>query len=303
MRSQRIALSIALACFGLAAGLAVGDFLEGYGASEGEKLALASFGFATFLVAAAFAGAVLSPKPVGERLGLGPGRLTRVEVALLAVGTLALSHALDGVLAITELKAHSILPQFEEELRGLRGPGLALALLAFGGAAGISEEIFCRGFVQRGLALRLPPASAIVLASLVFGAMHVDPVHAGFATVLGLYLGAIAHLAASVRPSILCHIANNLAAVTFAAYQIPQDGLRGGGVVVGFLVAAGALGFVLRRRAADPSCAGVPRSGVTAAPQHSRPDGSLPMDGAPAPRAKRPAAGGELQPGARSDDA
>ncbi len=303
MRSQRIALSIALACFAVAAGIAVGDILSAYGDDDGEKLALASFGFATFLAAAAFAGAVLSPGPVAARLGLGPGRLTRVEVALLAVGTLGLSHALDGVLTLSELKAHSILPEFEEGLRGMRGHSLLLAFLAFGFAAGISEELFCRGFVQRGLARRMSPRSAIVLAALLFGAMHVDPVHAGFATVLGLYLGAVAHLAASVRAAVFCHVANNLAAVAITAYQGPHSEPGGHGVVAGFLVAAGALGVVLRRSAATRPASAPANPDATAPQQHSRRSGYGSAVGSPEAGAQPPALGGGLQPGARSDDA
>ena len=65
--------------------------------------------------------------------------------------------------------------------------------------------------------LRYGPIPAILLASVFFGALHVDPIHSVFAAILGLYLGAIAYLAGSVRASMGCHVVNNTAAVLGAA--------------------------------------------------------------------------------------
>ena len=56
------------------------------------------------------------------------------------------------------------------------------------------------------------------MAALCFGALHVDPVHGGFAVLLGLYFGVAARRADSIRVAIVCHASNNLLAVYFAAW-------------------------------------------------------------------------------------
>jgi len=77
-------------------------------------------------------------------------------------------------------------------LAGIRGRSLALALLSFALVPGVAEELLCRGLLQRGLEVRYGATAAIVLASLFFGAIHLDPIYSCVAAVLGLYLGGIA---------------------------------------------------------------------------------------------------------------
>jgi membrane protease YdiL (CAAX protease family) len=88
-----------------------------------------------------------------------------------------------------------------------------LALIGLVVAPGIAEELLCRGLLQRGLQRRLGAPAAIGISSLAFGALHLEPIHAVFAAVLGLYLGVAAYWADSTRASIGCHLVNNLASV------------------------------------------------------------------------------------------
>ena len=209
-----------------------------------EQLAVSSLGLQLGLVALALAGSAFSPRGSARRLGWVPGRLSSPQVFALAVGTLALSHGLDGVLQLTDLRGESVIADLDAELAGARGRVLALSLVGIGLAPGIGEELLCRGLIQRGLVVRLGPAAGIGLASLVFGALHADPVHAAAASVLGLYLGIVAWLAGSVRAAITCHVTNNLGAVSLAAFDL-QTGLHtASAIVVGFALAGLALWFV-----------------------------------------------------------
>jgi membrane protease YdiL (CAAX protease family) len=117
------------------------------------------------------------------------------------------------VIELAQLDDRGSLAELEAAMAGVRGRAFWLALLGLGLAPGVAEELLCRGLVQRGLAPSVGGVAAVALAALFFGAMHVDPVHAGFAAVLGLYLGFVSHLAGSVRPAIACHAVNNLCAV------------------------------------------------------------------------------------------
>jgi len=215
--TRRNALTLVFASLAVGALVAIRP-LASSGGRFGDTL-----GFETFLAMLAFAFAVRSPLGVTARLGLGPSGLSRGTLALLALGTLALSYSLDGVYRLIEPPDSGVLFQFESELAGARGGTLAFALLSFALVPGIAEELLCRGLVQRGLQTRYGPIAAILLASAFFGALHMDPIHSAFAAILGLYLGAIAYLAGSVRASMGCHIANNTAAVLGTAI-IPEVG-------------------------------------------------------------------------------
>lgn len=220
---------------------------------DAAVLGIASFGLELFLACLALGLAMLSPLPLRTRMGLRPGRLSAVALALLALGTLALSQALDGVVEVMGLREQSALAEFEKTLAGASGWPLALALLGVGLAPGIGEELLCRGLVQRGLQPRLGTTSAVVIAALFFGVLHLEPVHAVFAGFLGLYLGAVAVLAGSTRAAILCHCVNNLAAVLFAARfpELTRPGVAG--VVLGLALAAGCLLAVRRTLPATPA--------------------------------------------------
>jgi membrane protease YdiL (CAAX protease family) len=211
-------------------------------------------GFEMFLALLALAFAARSPLGIRERLGLAPSELPRGLLVLLALGTLALSYSLDGIYRHIEPPDSGVLFEFESELAGARGGTLALALLSFALVPGIAEELLCRGLVQRGLQLRTGPIAAILLASLFFGALHLDPTHSAFAAVLGLYLGAIAYLARSVRASMGCHIANNAAAVLGAAIAPRAGPMPTSSLVIAAAFSLGVLGWTWRHyRPAAPA--------------------------------------------------
>jgi membrane protease YdiL (CAAX protease family) len=243
----RLALALAIAASGAALGSFVARTLPRDAGPFAEHVAAESLGIEIFLGLLALAGAMLSRLPARDRLGLQPGRLDAARLGLLVVGTLALSHALDGVIELSGLREQSALAHLDSTLAGIEGRPLALALLGIGLAPGIGEELFCRGWVQRGIELRGRPVAGVLLASLLFGVLHVDPVHAAFASVLGLYLGLAALLAASTRAPIACHAVNNLLAVSVAALFPEAELASAGSTVAGFLVAAACLWAVDRR--------------------------------------------------------
>lgn len=159
-----------------------------------------------------------APGATARRLGLGPGRLPAWSVALLCLGAVAVSNAIEVLIHMARMQDVGTLRAIDEALEGTRGPGLGFAVFAIAFAAAVGEELFFRGWLQRGLERRLERAPggallAIVLASLLFGLAHWDRVHGPAAFALGLYLGAAAWLSGGVRAPIACHVVNNLAAV------------------------------------------------------------------------------------------
>lgn len=180
------------------------------------------------------------PHPLA-RLGLARGHLRPRVLFLLVLGVLALSFAADSSLRHRGLRERGTLEAFDRTVAGARGSSLLASSLVLGVAPAIGEELFFRGLVQRGLETRLGPGAAIPLASLAFAAIHGDPVHAVAAFVLGLYLGVVAHLAGGIRAAILCHAANNLAAVAAGAFALGRDPLTLWGILTLLAGATGAL--------------------------------------------------------------
>ncbi len=220
------------------------------------SLARAAVLVEALLAAIAIFGALLSQRGVGRALGFTRSRLPWSDVAALCVGTLALSHGLDAALHWTGWIERSVLAELPELLYGTGGSRLVVALDSLAVFPAVAEEMLCRGWIQGVLVRRFGAAAGIAGSALVFGALHLDPVHVVAAAVLGLYLGVVAHWAGSILPAILCHGLNNAAAVTLAAQLGPSSGglptlLGAGAVAVGALVWVGRRRA--RREAIDPS--------------------------------------------------
>jgi membrane protease YdiL (CAAX protease family) len=244
----RIPHAVLLLLLAWLAALAVNGIGHALARNSLEELCTSALALEITLALGACAAASLSRRPLRERLGLGPSALSRRDLAALVVGTLCISYALYGVLELTGLQEHSALPAFEAQLVGIRGGTLLFAIASFAVGAALGEELLCRGLLQWGLRSRVGVPAAILVSSLFFGAIHVDPVHAAFATFLGLYLGSAAQLANSVRASILCHGVNNLVAILMTAYAGDQGPAPPLAIAASFTVACGALALVARGR-------------------------------------------------------
>jgi sodium transport system permease protein len=256
MPGSRAPLFAVLAALALAAGAGTCNLARHTPPDSVQRLCLDSLGIELFLGLGAVALATLGRRPATRRLGLGRGVLGWREAGLLVLGTLALSHALDAVLTLLDLREQSALLEFDRRLAGQRGGALALALLCLGVAPGIGEELFCRGLVQRGVAARLGAPAGVIAGALVFGVLHVEPLHALFATALGLYLGVAGWWSGSTRVPIACHVFNNLLAVLGAAAPLGMPLPPGPSAVGGLALAAGALMAVSRWRASPPTRGG-----------------------------------------------
>src|SRR5207253_8679607 len=118
----------------------------------------------------------------------------------LALRLPTLSHAVLAVLALpgimltsqlVYLAAHRWLPTFNyqqsmEELFG--GWPLWASILIIGIGPGVMEELWFRGFLGRGLVGSYGRVAGVLLTSLFFGLMHLDPPHVVVTFVIGAAL-------------------------------------------------------------------------------------------------------------------
>jgi len=92
---------------------------------------------------------------------------------------------------------------------------LVVVLVGVSLAAPLGEELFFRGFMQRGLGFHVGAPRAIVITAFVFSAFHLDPVGLTARFELGVLFGLLAWHAGSIWPAMGAHAANNLISSLF----------------------------------------------------------------------------------------
>lgn len=170
-------------------------------------------------------GALLQGVPASDALGLGRGTLGPLRTAALVVGTIGLSQLLNALLSETGLRQQSVLEEIDCSISNAFGGEYALLLVLFAIGPGIAEEILFRGLILRSVAGVSGSAWALLSSSLLFSLAHPDLAQSVAAAVLGLYLGAIALKGDSIRACVVCHIANNVAALLWVSDACPATGL------------------------------------------------------------------------------
>ena len=257
LRRVRLRSFVALlsATFGLV--LLTRTALPGGGGASLTALATAGLTTATALLLFALAGALGGRRKLREALLTGRGRPLpgAAGTALAVAGMLGLSQLLDALLELSGARAGSRLAAIDEAVRGAGAPELALAVLGLALAPAIAEEILFRGLLFRSFSRLGGLPAAIFGTSLLFGISHMEVAQGGAAFVLGLYLGLIVAVTGSVRTAVLCHLGNNLLALSAAllAAGIPHASPTGTALLaalsVAFLLTAGRLARELPRAA------------------------------------------------------
>lgn len=83
------------------------------------------------------------------------------------------------------------------------------AVLVIGVGPGIGEELWCRGFLGRGLVGNYGAVLGILATSFFFGLIHVDPCQGTMAMLMGLWLHFVYLMSRSLWLPMLLHFVNN----------------------------------------------------------------------------------------------
>ena len=118
--------------------------------------------------------------------------------------------------------------------------------------APILEEVLFRGAIQGYLMRKYNPAVGIVVAALVFGLIHMNPIQIFYAFCLGLVFGWMYYRTRSLMPVIIGHVLNNsLAVVTMIMGAEEEDAVMSPvekiAIIGGSLLAALALMHLINR--------------------------------------------------------
>ena len=170
-----------------------------------------------------------APLLYARRAGLNPlaasgfvslGARRTILVLLASLGSLWPMYGLSKVETVLIRGAgYSEQARAEEEQlqRGLetaRDQSPIPALVTLVVIAPVSEEIFFRGILFRGLASRFGLGIALAGTSILFSAAHGTLVQKGMTLFLGAYFGVLVFLSGSLWAGILAHAFNNFAVVT-----------------------------------------------------------------------------------------
>jgi membrane protease YdiL (CAAX protease family) len=177
------------------------ELLQGLeGLVAGALASSAALGFTAFMAA----------RGLGlTRIRMVPGRERGRDLAVMIAGVLSLGQALDSLTTLAGLADIGSMQVIRKALHGATGPELFIAVVVIGVLAGGAEEAFFRGYMQSMLRERLPAWVAIGIASVCFGALHLDLVHVPLAIALGVYMGFVTERAGSALPAVACHVVNN----------------------------------------------------------------------------------------------
>jgi uncharacterized protein len=142
-------------------------------------------------------------------------KLSLLQTIGLAIGLIALGLAFNHLYAtyvIPDVKVQESLRKMFEALPDTPF-NMVMLFVAIAIIAPLLEEILFRGFVQNALAKRLPAWGAILGASAIFGAVHMDYHAFPALMMMGVVFGLLYHKTGSLRVNIVAHMLNNGAAL------------------------------------------------------------------------------------------
>ncbi len=94
------------------------------------------------------------------------------------------------------------------------------AVLVIGLGPGIGEELWCRGFLGRGLIGNYGVVLGVIASSFFFGLIHLDPCQGAMAMLMGVWLHFVYLTTRSLLLPMLLHTLNNSFAVVIT--RVPQ---------------------------------------------------------------------------------
>lgn len=124
-------------------------------------------------------------------------------------GAPALGMFLDSAVALLDIERAGTLAVLFDTIARANASELVLFTCAVSLGPGLGEELLFRGYMQPRLIERHGAVAGILVASGLFGLIHMDPLHSPLAFTMGIYLGYVAWRF-DVRLSIAVHMFNNL---------------------------------------------------------------------------------------------
>ena len=229
------------------------DFVEALQQVIVEPKVVILFGLLSqmIILGVAVVAVYFSPVPMVRRLRLGRSKLPLWAYPLVIGGALAIAVFYGPIAEFITRRLHApggTLKLLEDVLTHLTPAQAVAAVLVVGVLPGLAEEWLFRGYIQTRLSERLGRWWAIVITALLFGLMHLDPVQSPFAAIFGVYLGYLAEQSGSIRPTMVCHMANNtfqvLLAVSVKSQTAPSQSQERAVFIASAILLAGSVVYL-----------------------------------------------------------
>jgi membrane protease YdiL (CAAX protease family) len=178
--------------------------------------------------------AVRPPNPMDGFIGLA----SMIALLLLSLGAY---EAMRQGLGLSD-KSGFALSGMEEMVQLFSKWPWPFAVLVIGLGPGIGEELWCRGFLGRGLLGNYGAVLGILASSFFFGLIHIDPCQGTMAIFMGLWLHFVYLTTRSLWLPMLLHFLNNSLAVLLPRFpQLEAINANPGDIPVSVYVTAGLL--------------------------------------------------------------
>ncbi len=138
------------------------------------------------------------------------------------IGTIALSVGVVLPLVSITLYIFPVPEAFAELMRQIGDPTHIAVFATLVIAAPVLEEFIFRGVILDGLLKKHSPYRAIMVSSLLFAIVHLNPWQFVTAFIMGLFIGWVYYRTGSLSMAIIIHGANNLF-VTIPAFFMEDD--------------------------------------------------------------------------------
>lgn len=237
---------------GVAAVVMVGVLLVQAALSTDTKAYLEQLGAKEYLGSSSFANTILAPTIftsqllswvfalVAIRLVVGRDWTRQLALRLPSLPHLILSLlGLPGLWLLVFALDHFTQPylpklvDMEELARAFGQWPLLFGVLVIGLGPGVGEELMFRGFLGRGLIGHYGVGAGVVLTSLLFGLVHLEPRQVLYAPVLGLAFHFVYLTTRSLWMPMLMHFLINSGAVV-TAWLTQEESLKSEGPELGF---------------------------------------------------------------------
>jgi membrane protease YdiL (CAAX protease family) len=151
------------------------------------------------------------------------------------------------------------IPLMQELMEQIKRWPLPLAILIIGLGPGIGEELWCRGFLGRGLVGHYGAVVGVAMTSFFFGFIHLDPAQGLMAMLMGVCLHFVYLTTRSLWISIVLHTLNNSLSVVVLRIpqfeQLDQEPERFWFLFLGAAVLASAIAYAFYQSRARLMCA------------------------------------------------
>jgi uncharacterized protein len=154
-----------------------------------------------------------------DKIGLfAPSKIPLAQTLGLGVALLALSYGLTWLYSTYVIPGVDMQGEIKALLAALPKTPIyfLLQFVAVAVAAPIVEELLFRGYLQTSLTTRFGAPVAILLASLLFALVHMQPYAIPALMLIGLTFGYLYHRTGSLKVNIALHVVNNALALAFS---------------------------------------------------------------------------------------